>query len=68
VAGVLRFGRNTQIPTGYTPPEVANAFRPAKVVIVGSTRNTLVFGVVGGEELTPITVEAGTGMQILLIV
>jgi len=41
---------------------------PVKAVMVVSTRNTLEFGVVSGAVLTPITVEAGVGMQILLIV
>lgn len=40
---------------------------PVKAVMVGSTLNTLEFGVVAGVVPTPITVEAGVGMQILLI-
>ena len=40
---------------------------PVVEVMVVSTLNTLEFGVVAGVVPTPITVEAGVGMQILLI-
>lgn len=40
---------------------------PVRVVTEASTLNTLAFGVETGVVPTPITVEAGVGMQILLI-
>ena len=71
MAGTARLGRKIQIPTGYTSVAVGNAAKeaelPVKSVIEGSTRKTLEFGVVAGVVPTPITVEAGVGMQILLI-
>ena len=60
-----------QIPIGYTLVTVFNAANeleaPVREVMVVSTLNTLEFGVVAGVVPTPITVEAGVGMQILLI-
>ena len=67
MAGTVKLGRKTHIPTGYTPSAVIKARSPSKVVMVVSTLNTLEFGVVAGVVPTPITVEAGVGMQILLI-
>jgi hypothetical protein len=68
---VARVGRNTHIPTGYTSVTVSKAASeldaPVVEVMVVSTLNTLEFGVVAGVVPTPITVEAGVGMQILLI-
>jgi hypothetical protein len=71
VAGTVKLGRKTHIPTGYTSVAVSKSCKgsepPVKEVIVVSTLNTLEFGVVSGVVPTPITVEAGVGMQILLI-
>jgi hypothetical protein len=68
---VARVGRKIQIPIGYTLVTVLNAANeldvPVVEVMVVSTLNTLEFGVVAGVVPTPITVEAGVGMQILLI-
>jgi hypothetical protein len=67
VAGTAKLGRKMHIPTGYTPLAVTKDRSPSRVVMVVSTLNTLEFGVVAGVVPTPITVEAGVGMQILLI-
>ena len=68
---MARVGRKIQIPIGYTLVTVLNAANeldvPVVEVMVVSTLNTLEFGVVAGVVPTPITVEAGVGMQILLI-
>ena len=68
---MARVGRNTHIPTGYTSVAVSKAANeleaPVREVMVVSTLNTLEFGVVAGVVPTPINVEAGVGMQILLI-
>ena len=67
MAGTAKLGRKMHIPTGYVLSAVTKARSPSRVVMVVSTLNTLEFGVVAGVVPTPITVEAGVGMQILLI-
>jgi hypothetical protein len=67
VAGTAKLGRKMHIPTGYTPVTVAKARNPSREVMVVSTLNTLEFGEAAGVVPTPITVDAGVGMQILLI-
>jgi hypothetical protein len=64
---LVRLGKKIHIPIGYTSVDVTKARNPSIVVIAVSTLNTLEFGVVSGVVPTPITVEAGIGMEILLI-
>jgi hypothetical protein len=72
MAGIPSMIRKMTIPTAYVPLTVFRPSRlvdppPSNPVMDGSTRRILTLGVEIGVEDTPITLEEGMGIQILLI-